>query len=70
MADPAKRAQMHGLALAIASAFLIPPAAVIIEAALLFCWSVWRKYFRFKGTVSWGKSSAGKELRELAAFTG
>ena len=39
MADPAKRAQMHGLALAIASAFLIPPAAVIIEAALLFCWS-------------------------------
>ena len=45
MADPAKRAQMHGLALAIASAFLIPPAAVIIEAALLFCWSFWRKVF-------------------------
>ena len=39
IADPAKRAQMHGLALAIASAFLIPPAAVVIEAALLFCWS-------------------------------
>ena len=44
MADPAKRAQMHGLALAIASAFLIPPAAVIIEAAasmgMMIIWMV------------------------------
>lgn len=39
MSDPGKRAQIQGLALAIASGFLIPPAAVIIEAALVLCWS-------------------------------
>lgn len=39
MADSSKRMQVQALALAIASGFLIPPAAVIIEAALLFCWS-------------------------------
>ena len=39
MSDAGKRAQMHTLALAIASGFLVPPAAVIIEAALLLCWS-------------------------------
>lgn len=39
MSDAGKRAQMHALALAIASGFLVPPAAVIIEAALLLCWS-------------------------------
>ena len=39
MADAGKRAQMHALALAIASGFLVPPAAVIIEAALILCWS-------------------------------
>ena len=30
---------LHALALGIASGFLVPPAAVIIEAALLLCWS-------------------------------
>lgn len=39
MTDPAKRAQVQSLALAIASAFLVPPASVIIEAALFLCWS-------------------------------
>lgn len=39
MSDPAKRAQMHALALGIASAFLVPPAAFIIEGALLLCWA-------------------------------
>lgn len=39
MADQGKRAQIQALALAIASGFLIPPAAVIIEAALVLCWS-------------------------------
>lgn len=39
MTDPIKRAQAQSLALAIASAFFVPPAAAIIEAALLFCWS-------------------------------
>lgn len=39
MTDPIKQVQIQNLALAIASAFLVPPAAVVIEAALLFCWS-------------------------------
>ena len=39
MADAGKRAQVQALALAIASGFLIPPAAVVIEAALILCWS-------------------------------
>ena len=39
MTDPVKRAQVQSMALAIASAFLVPPASVIIEAALLLCWS-------------------------------
>lgn len=38
-ADGGKRAQVEGLSLAIASGFLIPPAAAVIEAALLLCWS-------------------------------
>ena len=39
MADAGKRVQIQALALAIASGFLIPPAAVAIEAALILCWS-------------------------------
>ena len=39
MADAGKRAEIRTLALAIASGFLIPPAAVIIETALILCWS-------------------------------
>ena len=39
MADPVKRAQAEGLSLAIASTFLVPPAAFVIESALLLCWS-------------------------------
>ena len=39
MADAGKRTQIQALALAIASGFLIPPAAVAIEAALILCWS-------------------------------
>ena len=39
MGDPVKRTQVQSLALAIASAFLVPPASAVIEAALLFCWS-------------------------------
>lgn len=39
LADSAKRAQIEALALAIASVFLIPPAAAIIEGALMLCWA-------------------------------
>ena len=38
-ADSGKRAQAEALALAIASGFLIPPAATAITAALMLCWS-------------------------------
>lgn len=39
VSDGTKRAQAAGLASAIASAFLIPPATGVIEAALLLCWA-------------------------------
>ncbi|MDO5337355.1 MAG: DUF5702 domain-containing protein [Eubacteriales bacterium] len=39
MANPEKRGQTEALALAIASAFLVPPAQGIITMALLLCWS-------------------------------
>lgn len=37
--DGAKRSQVQALAVAIASGFLIPPASVAIEGALLLCWA-------------------------------
>lgn len=39
LSDSSKRLQIEAMALAIASTFLIPPAAVVIEGALLLCWS-------------------------------
>ena len=39
VSDGTKRAQAAGLGSAIASAFLIPPATGVIEAALLLCWA-------------------------------
>lgn len=39
MADSAKRTEAQALATAIAAGFLIPPAAVVIETALLLCWA-------------------------------
>ena len=39
LADGGKRIQVETLALAIASGFLVPPAAAVIEAALIFCWA-------------------------------
>ena len=38
-ADSVKRSQIQALALAISSGFLGPPAAPVIEGALLLCWS-------------------------------
>ena len=40
LSDPASRAQASAMAAAIASAFLFPPAAAIIEKALLLCWAL------------------------------
>lgn len=39
MADPVKRAEVEALSLAIAASFLVPPASVVIEAALVLCWA-------------------------------
>ena len=39
MADTGKRAQAEALATAIAAGFLVPPAAVVIETALILCWA-------------------------------
>lgn len=39
MADSTKRAEAQALSTAIAAGFLIPPAAIVIETALLLCWA-------------------------------
>ena len=39
LADSVMMSQIQALAVAIAAGFLIPPAAVAIEAALILCWS-------------------------------
>ena len=39
MADNVKRTEAQALAAAIASGFLVPPAAAVIESALLLCWA-------------------------------
>ena len=39
MADNVKRSEAQALATLIASSFLIPPAAAVIESALLLCWA-------------------------------
>lgn len=39
ISDGGKRIQIEALSLAIASGFLIPPAAAVIEGALMFCWA-------------------------------
>ena len=57
LADSGKRAQIQGLALAIASGFLIPPAAVIIEAALLLCWSFAESILDLRELMHGGKVS-------------
>lgn len=39
LSDPAKRSQASALAMTIASTFLVPPIAAVIEKALLLCWA-------------------------------
>lgn len=39
MADPVKKSEMTALSVAIASTFLVPPAAGVIEGALATCWA-------------------------------
>ena len=55
LSNPEKRAQAQSLALAIASAFLFPPAASIIEKALLVCWSFGESVLDLRELFSGGK---------------
>ena len=70
MADAGKRAQNSGTCLAIASGFLIPPAAVAIEAALILMLVLCRKYSGSSGAVSWSRVPLTKYGSNLAAFSG
>lgn len=67
VSDGTKRAQAAGLAAAIASAFLIPPATGVIEAALLLCWAFGESILDVRelfdgGKVPLVKSSADWQL--------
>lgn len=59
-ADSVKRAQIQALALAIASGFLVPPAAPVIEGALLLCWSFAESILDVRQLFSGGKVPAVK----------
>lgn len=68
MADNVKRTEAQALAAAIASGFLVPPAAVVIESALLLCGicgertGMWESFCR-------REDSPCKNFRRLADFT-
>lgn len=64
LADSGKRAQVRTLSVAIASGFLIPPAAVIIEGALLFCWSFAESILDVRELFDGGKVSLVKRPEE------
>lgn len=55
MADSVLRAQVEALSLAIASTFLVPPAAGVIEAALLLCWSFAESILDVRELLAGGK---------------
>lgn len=55
LSDPAKRAQAASMAAAIASAFLFPPAAVVIEKALLLCWAFGESVLDLRELFAGGK---------------
>ena len=64
MADAGKRSEIRTLALAIASGFLIPPAAVIIETALILCWSFAESILDVRELMHGGKVSLTKTPAE------
>jgi hypothetical protein len=55
LADSAKRAEAAALALAIASAFLVPPVSGVIESALILCWSFAESVLDVRELFSGGK---------------
>ena len=56
-ADSGKMAEIRALAASIASAFLIPPAAVVIEGALFLCWSFGESLLDVRELFAGGKVS-------------
>lgn len=69
MADTGKRAQAEALATAIAAGFLVPPAAVVIETALILCWAFAESVLDVRELFA-GADSAGKNFRSVADFSG
>lgn len=55
--DSGKMAEIRALAAGIASAFLIPPAAVVIEGALFLCWSFGESLLDVRELFAGGKVS-------------
>ncbi len=55
LSDPAMRAQVSGMAAGIASAFLFPPAASVIEKALLVCWAFGESILDLRELFAGGK---------------
>ncbi len=70
MSDAGKRAQMHALALAIASGFLVPAAAGHHRSSTSSLLVLCGECSGCQGTVSRRQSSAGKECGKLAVITG
>lgn len=70
MTDASKRAQIQALALAVASGFLIPPAAVVIETALILCWSFAESIVDLRELFHGGKVPLVKSPGGLAVVTG
>lgn len=60
MADTVKRSQAQALATAIAAGFLIPPAAAVIETALLLCWAFAESVLDVRELFAGGKISLVK----------
>ena len=67
MADNVKRTEAQALAAAIASGFLVPPAAVVIESALLLCWAFAESVLDVRELFAGGKIPL-VNFRRLADF--
>lgn len=61
LSDPQKRAEAAAMAAAIASSFLFPPAAGIIEKALLICWSFGESVLDLRALFGGGKIGLWKK---------
>lgn len=64
LADSSKRMQVQALAVAIASAFLVPPASAAIEAALMLCWAFAESILDVRELFAGGKVSLVKSADE------